>query len=317
MNSLISVIIPAYNSEAFIGGCIDSVLNNTYKNKEIIVINDGSTDNTAKICDEYAEKYSNIKVVHCENGGVSAARNKGLDMARGEYITFVDADDMLTEDAIKVLFDVAEKTGTDITSANIFRIALNEPLVKKISSNDIKVFTDPVEIIRKSVENQFQAVYSKLFRRETIGNIRFVVGKKINEDTFFNFQCLLKSKAVAMIDNYIYAYLFNPSSASQAPFSEKFYDILYFRDEKVRLLKENFPEYPELITMVEFRCNIDLLNKMASSKTGYTRKELYAARRAVLDTKKGFISKSKKEKLRMALIKYAFVIYRKIMQRNS
>lgn len=317
MINLVSVIIPAYNSETFISDCIDSVLNGTYKNTEIIVVNDGSTDNTAKICDEYAARYSNIKVIHSENGGVSSARNKGIDAASGDYITFVDVDDKLTEDAIEVLVSASEKTGADVTAATTFRLGINDPLVKKISSNNVQILTDSVEIIKKSVENLFQPVYAKLFRRDFIGDTRFVVGKKINEDTFFNFQCLLKSKSVAVVDNYIYAYVFNPASASQAPFSEKFYDIIYFKDEKVRLLKENFPEHPELVTMVEFRSNIDFLNKMASSKGGYTKKELYAARRAVLDTQKGFVSKAKKEKLRMALIKYAFVIYKKYMQRNS
>ncbi len=317
MNNLVSVIIPAYNSEAFIGGCIESVLNGTYKNTEIIVVNDGSADNTAKICDEYATRYSNIKVIHSENGGVSSARNKGIDVASGDYITFVDVDDKLTEDAIEVLVNTSEKTSADITAAKIFRININEPLVKKVSSNEVALLTDPVEIIKKSVDNLYQTVCAKLFRRDFIENTRFVVGKKINEDTFFNFQCLLKAKSVAVVDNYIYAYVFNPASASQAPFSEKFYDILYFKDEKVRILKEAFPEHPELITMVEFRSNIDFLNKMASSKGGYTKKELYTARKAVLDTQNGFVSKAKKEKIRMALIKYAFVVYKKYMQRNS
>lgn len=317
MSNLVSVIIPAYNSEAFIGDCLDSVLNGTYKNTEIIVVNDGSCDNTAKICDEYAAQYSNIKVIHSENGGVSSARNKGIDAAGGDYITFVDVDDKLTDDAIEVLVNTVEKTDADITAAKMFRIGINEPLVKKAGSNDVQIVTDSVEIMKKSVETQFQGACCKLFRRDFVGDTRFIVGKKINEDTFFNFQCLLKAKSVAIVDNYTYGYVFNPASASQAPFSEKFYDIIYFRDEKVRLLKENFPEHPELITMVEFRSNIDFLNKMASSKSGYTKKELYSARKAVLDTQSGFVSKAKKEKIRLALIKYAFVVYRKYMQRNS
>lgn len=317
MNNLVSVIIPAYNSELFIGSCLDSILNGTYKNIEIIVVNDGSIDNTAKLCDEYAKKYLNIKIIHSENGGVSSARNKGIDAANGDYITFVDADDMLTEDAIEVLVNTCEKTNADITSAKSCRLNIDESLVKKYGSNNISIFTNSVEIIRKSVETLFQSVCAKLYRRELIGNTRFVVGKKINEDTFFNFECLLKCKSLAIVDDYIYAYVFNPASASQAPFSKKFYDIIYFRDEKVRLLKENFPKNPELATMMEFRCNLDFLNKMASSKSGYTKKELYSARKNVLNTQKGFVSKAKKEKVRMFLIKYAFPVYRKYMQRNS
>ncbi len=316
MSKLVSVIIPAYNSENFIGDCIEYILNGTYKNIEIIVVNDGSADNTAKICDEYAEKHANIKVIHSENGGVSSARNKGLDAASGDYVTFVDADDKLTDDAIKVLVEAAEKTGAEITAAKPFRLKLDEVLVKKTASNEIILLNNSSEIVKKSVDTLFQSACAKLFRRDFIGDTRFVVGKKINEDTFFTFQCLVKCKALAIVDNYIYAYVFNPASASQAAFSEKFYDILYFRDEKVKLLKEYFPQYPELVTMTEFRCNLDLLNKMASSKSGYTKKELYSAKKAVLNTQKGFVSKAKKEKIRLLLIKYAFPIYRKYMQRN-
>ena len=94
----ISVIVPVYNTEKFLNNCIESILNQTHKNLEVIIIDDGSTDNSPAICDEYAKKDSRVKVIHKENGGVSSARNAGLDIASGEYIGFIDGDDVIEPD---------------------------------------------------------------------------------------------------------------------------------------------------------------------------------------------------------------------------
>ena len=112
---LISIIIPAYNIEDYIGTCLDSLLKQTYKNLEIIVVDDGSSDNTGKIVDEYTIKYKNIKVIHKKNAGVSAARNSGLDLASGDYIGFVDGDDTVDEEMFEILINNAIKYDADIS----------------------------------------------------------------------------------------------------------------------------------------------------------------------------------------------------------
>ena len=109
MDLLISIIIPAYNIENYIVRCLDSLLNQTYKNLEVIVVDDGSSDNTGKIIDDYASKYENIKVIHKKNAGVSAARNSGIDVANGDYIGFVDGDDTVDKEMFEVLIDNAIK----------------------------------------------------------------------------------------------------------------------------------------------------------------------------------------------------------------
>ena len=112
---LISIIIPAYNIENYIAKCLDSLLNQTYKNLEIIVVDDGSSDNTGKIVDDYVLRYKNIKAIHKKNGGVSSARNSGIDVANGEYIGFVDGDDIVDKEMFEILMDNAIKYEADIS----------------------------------------------------------------------------------------------------------------------------------------------------------------------------------------------------------
>jgi glycosyltransferase involved in cell wall biosynthesis len=114
MNPLISVIVPIYNVEAYLPRCLDSIVNQTYQNLEIILVDDGSPDNCGTICDEYANRDSRIRVIHKENGGVSSARNAGLDVMQGDYLTFVDPDDWLSLDAVQVLYDRLVEDGSDM-----------------------------------------------------------------------------------------------------------------------------------------------------------------------------------------------------------
>lgn len=118
-DSLISVIVPVYNVEAYLKKCVDSILSQTYPNLEIILVDDGSPDNCGEICDNYAELHSNIKVIHQKNGGLSAARNAGLKIAEGEYIGFVDSDDFIDSNMYQTLYEKAKETDSDIVECNL------------------------------------------------------------------------------------------------------------------------------------------------------------------------------------------------------
>ena len=134
---LISIIVPVYNVEQYLDDCLVSILNQTYKNLEIILIDDGSTDNSGKICDEYAKKDSRIIVFHKENGGVSSARNAGLRIAKGIYIGFVDPDDWIAEDMYEVLYLNAKKYDADVSVCKS-KIVIN----RNLKSNAPIVFVD-------------------------------------------------------------------------------------------------------------------------------------------------------------------------------
>ena len=124
-NDLVSVIVPVYKVEKFLRDCIDSIINQTYRNLEILLVDDGSPDNCGAICDEYARKDSRITVFHKENGGLSDARNYALDRCNGDYITFVDSDDVIRNDFIATLLGLIKESDSDVVSSSVLKIAEN------------------------------------------------------------------------------------------------------------------------------------------------------------------------------------------------
>jgi len=182
MSKYISVIIPAYNCEKYIKRCVESIENQTYDNVEIIVVNDGSKDNTLKICNELSEKYSNIKIVDKENGGVSSARNEGIKVSIGEYIMFIDADDTLEKTALEKLLSNLNNNNYDIVLGNFDTIKQDETIVNdsvKFNSNNIEVF-DYITI------NYLWAPWGKLIKREFVDKY-FDENVHIGEDALFWF----------------------------------------------------------------------------------------------------------------------------------
>ena len=144
LESKVSVIVPVYNSEVYLSMCIDSIINQTYKNLEIILIDDGSTDNSLKICNDYEKKDNRIKVFHQENKGVSAARNLGLSLSQGEYITFVDSDDELIENGISLLVQDICLYNADIATASKVHIIKEQEEKKDVFNSvekDVVVFS--------------------------------------------------------------------------------------------------------------------------------------------------------------------------------
>ena len=175
-NPLISVIIPVYKVEKYLNKCIDSVLNQTYDNLEIILVDDGSPDNCGRICDEYAQKDSLIKVIHQENAGLPAARNAGIDVATGEYITFVDSDDYIHPEMVEILYSNLVLTDVDISVCGF--ISFNEgeePEVKKRKTNELVVLTrDDIPLIPQlSPYISLASACCKLYKAILFEKIRF------------------------------------------------------------------------------------------------------------------------------------------------
>ena len=172
---LVTVIIPVYNVEKYINRCLDSVIRQTYKNLEIIIVNDGSTDNSGKMCDEYAKLDNRIIVIHKDNGGLSQARNIGIEKSTGEYICFIDSDDYVELNMIEDLYNACAKNEVKMVWANKFRELENG-----------KIFIDKTHeqeciIDRKQAYNNIllhdTTVCDKLFKKELFNNVRFPIGK--------------------------------------------------------------------------------------------------------------------------------------------
>ena len=227
MKPLISVIVPVYNGQDYLENCIISIEHQTYDNLEIIIINDGSTDRTGAICVKLKEKYDNIRVVTLEDEGVSMARNAGIDMAKGGFLTFVDADDRLRPKALEVLYDSILSTGCDIAGCK-FQTFREEPewQGQLLTLHRIKepAVYKPAEYLQKEILKGNSRCWSKLYRRSVVGNIRFQKGLSIGEDMLFLMELLPYVKKIAETDYPGYGYYQNPKGAMNREFTPKYMD---------------------------------------------------------------------------------------------
>lgn len=210
---LVSIIIPIYKVEAYLRRCLDSVVSQTYTNLEIILVDDESPDGCPQICDEYASKDNRIIVIHKENGGLSDARNAGLDICRGQYISFVDSDDWISNHYIEKLLTAVETVKADIAVASCKYISDN-PLYSErtfpMDSGEIN-YDDILREIFGRQNPSFVAACIKLFNRNLISQFRFSKGK-IHEDEYLNYQWFYKAKKTVYEPNSVYYYFLHADS---------------------------------------------------------------------------------------------------------
>ena len=240
---LISIIVPIYNVENYLRQCLDSILNQTYQNFECLLINDGSPDNSADICREYVEKDSRFKYFEKENGGLSDARNYGIRQSKGSYLTFVDSDDWLENDALQQLYDALKKENADISIGryNCYDESRCQYLFYDSNPDASLEVIEGKEIIdREGVEEMrngnWTVAYLKLFKRELLENLPFPLGK-IAEDTYWTWKVLLKASRVVYLNSYIYWYRVGLTGTLSDIWSEKrMYDEIEAREEKLAIL---------------------------------------------------------------------------------
>ena len=214
-NPLISVIIPVYNVEKYLCRCIDSVIAQTYKNLEIILVDDGSTDNCGKICDEYAEKDKRFVVIHGQNAGVSAARNCGLDSMNGDYVMFVDADDWVHPQIVELLYNDLINHNADYSCCDYTAIYEQKNDYSYLNTDNGRLL-NRIEALSKlnASENGINnAVWGKLFTANQFKQIRFPVGRKIAEDMVVSVKVLLSSSKIFLSKNTMYYYYQRNNSA--------------------------------------------------------------------------------------------------------
>lgn len=247
---LISIVVPAYNVEKYLGICMDSICMQTYSNLEIILVDDGSTDSTGKICDKYANKDDRIVVIHHEKcKGLSCARNEGIKMARGRYIAFVDSDDYVSEDMIEKLYYFIQNTNSDIAVCNYQIVTDNGE-----KSNIYGKVNEQLTILRE--ENKYDLIYmdprygivawNKLYKKEIFQNIEYPVGKK-HEDNYIIHKILEKANQICCSQEIVYFYRMRDNSIT-ANVSQKNFD-------------EDLEACYERILFYEKRANNKYLNK--------------------------------------------------------
>lgn len=240
---LVSVIIPIYNVAPFLKRCVDSVVCQTYSNMEILLIDDGSTDESPIICDEYACKYDIVRVIHKSNGGVGSARNLGIEISKGDYITFVDSDDAVQCDYIEKMYRNAIQYNTSISCCLLDVIELDG---SKLLNKSCKTgLYQKKNIIIEYFDNQFikdimYGPYNKLIKRSLLKNVRFKP-YKMGEDILFIFELLQECDNV-YIDNYVgYHYFHREGSAMKSSFSSSRLDYIFAGEEMFRISCERSP----------------------------------------------------------------------------
>lgn len=211
----ISVIIPVYNVEKYLKRCIDSILNNIYSNLEIILVNDGSLDNCPNICDEYLLKDKRIKVIHKENGGLSSARNTGLDVATGDFVAFIDSDDWISQDYFSILMNVQSTEDYDVVICDYISTSQENYRFDTESSFDVKELTRQ-DVLTKRVTKTH--VWGRIYKRQIIDNIRFENEKLVLEDALYNATVIQRNNElkIAYVDTKIYAYYKREGSLVQS-----------------------------------------------------------------------------------------------------
>lgn len=208
---VLSVIVPVYNVEPFIRECLDSILAQTYKKFELILVDDGSTDCSGEICEEYAKKDERIRVLHKENGGLSSARNAGLDVAVGEYICFIDSDDIISPNYLSDLYEVITKQNVDLVFCDIDSERLRDNVIKlkkplKLSADEAWEWLGDHNT-REYV--QLVVAWNKIYSRKLFDELRYPVGK-IHEDDFMINDLLKRVKEIAYLPTKLYHYRENP-----------------------------------------------------------------------------------------------------------
>lgn len=257
---LVSIIIPVYNSEKYLRQCIDSCLKQTYENIEIILIDDGSIDSSLRICQEYANKDNRVKVMHQNNSGVSSARNKGLQKASGEYVFFLDSDDEICQNSIEFLVSDIKKYKADIVSAVYSTVDYLGNEHCRYNDGQIKIYTGQEPLIQSlKYDRQTNSAWAKLFSKDILQGVLFEEGRHIHEDGYFIFQCYAKKPKLVQHNEIVYKYYRRESSSTRGEFSEKYFDMIYFSDLKMKFIQNNHPTLIELAKDMEVSTNLFLL----------------------------------------------------------
>ena len=242
MQPLISVVVPVYKVEAYLDQCVKSILCQSYENLEILLVDDGSPDRCGEICDQYARQDPRVTVVHKENGGLSSARNAGIEKARGEYIAFVDSDDWIEPDAYRDMLSLAEKTGASMVCAGRYDFSESTGIRETgLCPRQQEVLTAEEMLKRLFVWNQCDsAAWDKLYRRELFEGIRYPEGKHY-EDIPTTYLVIEKAGQVAMLPEPIYNYRHREGSITVAPLSEK---TFHFEEHTGPIYAHICREYP-------------------------------------------------------------------------
>lgn len=271
MDDVISIIVPVYNVEEYLGRCIRSIVNQTYGNLEILLVDDGSKDNSGSLCDEWEKKDPRIKVIHKSNGGLADARNAGLKIATGNYIGFIDSDDWVDIDMYQILHREAKKFDLDIIESDIHWLCPGDESGDsgyREGETRTEIYSIP-RAMELLVEEKIlrQTVWNKLYRKEVLADIFFEKGK-LHEDEFWTYRVFGKAGRIGHINAKFYYYFLRPNSIMGNTFTLRRLDTLEGRYRRWQYIKEKFPNAEKgarknvyFSCMLNYQWSLDYLNE--------------------------------------------------------
>lgn len=247
---VISVIVPVYNVEKYLRRCVDSILNQTFKDFELILVDDGSTDKSGEICDSYINKDNRIQVIHQKNQGQAKARNRGVELARGEWIHFVDGDDLIHSRMLEILYFVSKKCKVNLCMCGAVESEKLPEDFENIGTFNFESY-DVNELYLKELyekgEHRYWVVWGKLIKKEIVEKIPFKEGR-IYEDNAVTCRWLYEAQTIADISLGLYYYMINPNGTTKSKFNLKKLDYLWALEEQIGFYKEiNYISMRELV----------------------------------------------------------------------
>ena len=292
MEELITIVVPIYKVEKYIDKCINSIQNQTYKNLEIILVDDGSPDNCGKICEDYAQKDSRIIVIHKENGGLSDARNAGIDIAKGKYITFIDSDDYIEPEYVELQYRTIIKDKSDIAISSHKVIYENGTILEKATGEESLL--NPKEVLRRILydEGIDLSAWAKLYKKELFQEIRYPKGR-LFEDAATTYKLVDKSNKISINSKSTYNYIIRNNSITNENFSESKMDLITATKEMCNYIKSKYPD-------LEKACNRRLMYAYLSTLTQLTKSK--KPKKEYITKLMGYINKNRNSVLQDKLI---------------
>jgi len=240
VKELVSIIIPVYKTERYLERCVRSVLLQDYPKLEMILVDDGSPDNSGMLCDALASSDSRISVIHKENGGLSSARNAGIEIVKGQYICFVDSDDYIEKDYVSTLYNLMVRHDADLAKIDYAEVTSDNYSEPKTKYEERVYEENAVE--RAFLDLKVDSACVFMYKTELIGETRFLLGKT-SEDIPFNFEIFQKAKKFVYASVKKYYYYYNPESISNGPLDRKMMNYLFFREQIYYYYQEKGDEY--------------------------------------------------------------------------
>ena len=262
-DKLISIIVPVYNVEKYLKKCVYSILNQSYKNLEVILVNDGSTDNSGKICDELSREDSRIKVYHKDNGGLSDARNYGVAKANGEYVGFVDSDDYIDQYMYENLYKAIREYNTQIAECGITRVYKNNKLRPHYDGEEYSLVVDREGYLKEYLENRkvYGAAVCKLLSIDLAKVLKFPDGK-VYEDVFYTLELLKKVDKYTLISGNYYYYYIRGNSITTKTFSSRDMDYIEIIDKIGEYTLNNYTKLKEKLFIRQGFAYLSIFNQI-------------------------------------------------------